>query len=109
MPMEAVSVPFLLVFTFMDPKGVPMLTFLWSPWSSSVTWQPESKRQARGAATAAKVVSERREWVMNPPARVGRKGARSFGIGHEDPPEPAFWFHGFAVMRLGRSVDLRVH
>ena len=31
MPMEAVSVPFLLVFTFMEPKGVPMLTFLWSP------------------------------------------------------------------------------
>ena len=31
MPMEAVSVPFLLVLTFMEPKGVPMLTFLWSP------------------------------------------------------------------------------
>src|SRR6185312_2321701 len=41
-----------LVFTCMEPKGVPMLTLSLSPFLCDVTWQPESTVTSKSEGTA---------------------------------------------------------
>ena len=79
-----------LVLTCMEPKGVPMSTLSWLPFLCSMTWQPESRRQA--SEETARV---RRVRFIRSPTAAARQGISwTFAVWKQDTRSRGARFHG---------------
>src|SRR5665213_604707 len=87
-----------LVFTCMEPKGVPMSTLSRLPFLCSEMWQPASSRQRKGATARV----QRLRFMRSPTGVARLTFARTFAVRKEDTLSADKRFHGVAekFMRL---------